>query len=242
MGEGEEVGNGCVSPGLKAAADFLSTMQVGTVSVTGIQVPNTTSSTPTKSTGFGGPGVSEVAKAKKAFIKSVCRTLDFVVLTADRLPEVGFLYLLSEGDGLCVTCAFCNVVGSGCAYGRREGWSEPCSAAVGQRGGRGHEGKTVGQAVASEHGLQVASPQKYLEHMRRPDDKGVQSRGGGSPCQPKEGIHVGLGPHQWRLGFSDPHSRNFRARVPSPCCTEGIGQAAATSTSSCQSHSRLGLA
>ena len=165
--------------GSVAGTEAASRMEARGVSVVGVVDPDTLE-TPRPTCPAAPPAASHEAQARqqRAFSAGFCRTMDLAVLTAPRTPpELLMLELLAEADGLCLFNAFCAANG-GCPRALRmeivgllvAEWCEECSGGLAQRG---HAGRTVGQALAAEHGRAFACAEDYREYMSTLDGDGA---------------------------------------------------------------------
>jgi hypothetical protein len=160
--------------GKAAATELVSRLQADSYSALPLLDPN---QVPT-------PPCADVAsnEESQAFREGFYTTLEFAVLAASSVkPKARFLHLPARADGFCLFDAVSTAVG-GTAEELREQvvkalckeWGEACSAGLMLAG---HAGKTVGEALAVEHGKAYSEPEEYAAHMRTRNGKGEVPQG-----------------------------------------------------------------
>ena len=160
--------------GKAAATELVSRLQAANFSALPLLDPNRV---PAPSAADAGTD-----EENRAFREGFYRTLELAVLAArSSKPKARFLHLPARANGFCLFDAVSTTVGGSAEEWREKvvkalcsEWGEACSAGLGLAG---HGGRTVGEALASEHGEAFSGPEEYAEHMRKRNGKGEVPQG-----------------------------------------------------------------
>ena len=160
--------------GKAAAAELISRLQAACFSALPLLDPNRVPTPPAADAGSD--------EENQAFREGFYRSLEFAVLAATTTkPKARFLHLPARADGFCLFDAVSTTVGGSAEEWREKvvkalcsEWGEACSAGLGLAG---HGGRTVGEALAHEHGKAFSGPEEYAEHMRKRNGKGEVPQG-----------------------------------------------------------------
>ena len=160
--------------GKAAAAELVSCLEAGSFSALPLLDPNQVPTPPSADAGTD--------EENQAFREGFYRSLEVAVLAArSTKPKARFLHLPARADGFCLFDAVSTTVGGSAEEWREKvvealcrEWCEACSAGLGLAG---HAGRTVGEALALEHGKTFRRPEEYAEHMRKRNGKGEVPQG-----------------------------------------------------------------
>ena len=160
--------------GKAAAAELISRLQAGSFSALPLLDPNQVPTPPSADAGSN--------EENQAFREGFYRTLEFAVLAATSVkPKARFLHLSACANGFCLFDAVSTTVGGSAEEWREKvvkelcrHWGEACSAGLGLAG---HAGRSVGEALAFEHGKAFSGPDEYAEHMHKRNSKGEVQQG-----------------------------------------------------------------
>ena len=161
--------------GKAAAAELVSRLQAASFSALPLLDPNQVPTPPSADAGSD--------EENQAFREGFYRSLELAVLAASSSTKLKarFLYLPARADGFCLFDAVSTTVGGSAEEWREKvvkalcrEWGEACSAGLGLAG---HAGRTVGEALAFEHGKAFSGPEEYAEHMRKRNGKGEVPQG-----------------------------------------------------------------
>ena len=157
--------------GAAAAAELASRLHAGRVSILAGLDPSCVTTPPC-------PAAAASDAVRQAFEVGFRCTLKLAILAADNTPPgTRFLHLPSLAGGLCLFDAIRAAAGGSAEEGRKRvvvalcgAWGEACPAGLLLAG---HAGRTVGHALAEEHGVAFAGPEAYAAYMATTDDKGA---------------------------------------------------------------------
>lgn len=161
--------------GKAAAAELVSRLQAASFSALPLLDPNQVPTPPSADAGSD--------EENQAFREGFYRSLELAVLAASSSTKLKarFLHLPARADGFCLFDAVSTTVGGSAEEWREKvvkalcrEWGEACSAGLGLAG---HAGRTVGEALAFEHGKAFSGPEEYAEHMRKRNGKGEVPQG-----------------------------------------------------------------
>jgi len=156
--------------GKAAAAELVSRLQAASFSALPLLDPNQVPTPPSADAGSD--------EENQAFREGFYRSLELAVLAASSSTKLKarFLHLPARADGFCLFDAVSTTVGGSAEEWREKvvkalcrEWGEACSAGLGLAG---HAGRTVGEALAFEHGKAFSGPEEYAEYMRKRNGKG----------------------------------------------------------------------
>ena len=113
---------------------------------------------------------------RQAFHEGFYRTLELAILAASSVEthflhreSAHFLHIPARANGFCLFDAVSISVGGTAEEWREQvvkalckEWGDACSAGLGLAG---HTGRTVGEALAAEHGKAFSGPEQYAAHM-----------------------------------------------------------------------------